>query len=56
MPKRDEHCAFARLNPAGRCIACCYHNVGPVDEDCIGNKGKTIDPNTDDNQHLEIKI
>jgi hypothetical protein len=55
MTERYEHCAFARLNPAGRCIAYCQHNRGPVDEDCIGNKGKTIDPDTNDSQHQEIK-
>ena len=55
MTKREEHCAFARLNPAGRCIAHCHYNTGPVDEDCIGNKGKTINPNTEDKQHQEIK-
>jgi hypothetical protein len=55
MSERQEHCAFARLNPSGRCIALCHYNTGPVDEDCIGNTGKTINPDTNDDQHWEIK-
>ena len=55
MSKREEHCAFARLNPAGRCIAYCHYNQGPVDEDCIGNKGKTVNPETDHNRRKDLK-
>ena len=36
MAERQEHCAFARCNRFGRCVAVCFHNVGPVDDDCTG--------------------
>jgi hypothetical protein len=39
---RAEHCAFAKLNTNGRCIAPCVHADAVEEVDCIGNSGKTL--------------
>jgi hypothetical protein len=39
---RAEHCAFAKLNTNGRCIAPCVHADAVDEVDCIGNRGMTL--------------
>jgi len=39
---KDKHCMFAKLNPAGRCVAFCYYNIQQnYNADCIGKRGGT---------------
>ena len=40
---RSEHCAFARLNSNGKCIAHCIHTNNLSACDCTGTTGKTVD-------------
>lgn len=43
MIDRTKHCAFARLNRAGRCIAPCHYTSDANSNcDCTGNEGATL--------------
>jgi len=44
MENRQAHCAFAKLNRQGRCIADCHENrERDFDSDCTGNAAPTFD-------------
>ena len=51
MEMRDAHCAFARLNGNGKCIAPCHYGI-QSDTDCTGKEGRTLDSPT----RLEARI
>ena len=37
--QRHEHCAFAKINDHGKCVAICHYNLDSQGEyDCIGNR------------------
>ena len=55
MKLKIEHCAFAVLNQAGRCIADCHYNKQPGwDRDCTGKSGVTL--NSDDRHEVPLAM
>lgn len=42
MKYRKSHCAVAKLNSSGKCIApCAWNDIFAYTQDCTGHQGKT---------------